>query len=169
MSTTVPGFDPAEELNEVQAATDRFLASVVGLDAEALAAPSLLPGWTRGHVCSHLANNADSLVNLLTWARTGVETPAYPPGDARDQAIEAGASRSADEHVEALSASAERFSRAVARHPEDRWDTEVTCAAVRSHRFAPCSGRACARWRSTTSTWDWRTHPRGGPTTSPAA
>ncbi|MBA2477792.1 MAG: hypothetical protein H0V38_04195, partial [Sporichthyaceae bacterium] len=41
-------FDPAPELAEVQTATDRFLASISDLDADAIAAPSLLPGWTRG-------------------------------------------------------------------------------------------------------------------------
>src|SRR3954447_4566989 len=36
--------------------------------------PSRLPGWTRAHVVAHLARNADALINLCTWARTGVET-----------------------------------------------------------------------------------------------
>ena len=126
MSTTSHQDDPAAELNQVQTATDRFLASVAELEPAALAAASLLPGWTRGHVCAHLAGNAESLVNLLTWARTGVETPAYPPGDAREQAIEAGATRSAADHVTAIHSTADRFARAVAEHPVDRWDVEVT-------------------------------------------
>ena len=33
--------------------------------------PSLLPGWTRGHVLTHLARNAEGGVRLLAWARTG--------------------------------------------------------------------------------------------------
>ena len=49
--------------------------------------PSRLPGWTRGHVLSHLARNADALVNLLTWARTGVETVMYASAEARDEEI----------------------------------------------------------------------------------
>lgn len=125
MSTTPHTFDPAAELNEVQLATDRLLASMAGLDAGALAEPSLLPGWTRGHVCSHVASNADGLVNLLTWARTGVETPMYPPGDARERAIEAGTSRSPAEHVEAVRSSARQFAEAVAQHPSDRWEVDV--------------------------------------------
>jgi DNA-binding CsgD family transcriptional regulator len=36
-------------------------------DAEARE-PSLLPGWTRGHVLTHVARNADALTNLLSWA-----------------------------------------------------------------------------------------------------
>lgn len=40
-------------------------------DADA-PAPSLLPGWTRGHVPTHLARNAEGGVRLLGWARTAV-------------------------------------------------------------------------------------------------
>src|SRR5688572_18847845 len=125
MSTT-HDFDPIGELNEIQAATDRLLATIADLDAAAFAEPSLLPGWTRGHVCSHVAANADGLTRLLTWARTGVESPQYGPGDARERDIEAGASRSPTEHRDAISSSAEQFARAVADLPPDRWDVEVT-------------------------------------------
>lgn len=137
-------FDPAAELTEVQAATDRFLATITGLDADALAEPSLLPGWTRGHVCAHVAGNADSLVNLLTWARTGVETPAYPPDDGRERAIEAGASRTPAEHVSAVRSSADQFAQAVEQLPADRWDTEVTW---RGGAVLPVRGVLWARLR----------------------
>ena len=36
---------------------------------EAFAKPSSLPNWTRAHVLTHVARNADALINLLTWAR----------------------------------------------------------------------------------------------------
>ena len=94
MSTTAHAFDPAAELNEIQVATDRVLASISGLDADALAAPRSSPAGRVGTSARISPGNADSLINLLTWARTGVETPAYGPGDARERAIEAGASRS---------------------------------------------------------------------------
>ena len=55
--------------------------------------PSGLPGWTRAHVLTHVARNADAMVNLVTWARTGVQTPAYVSRDARDADIETGAGR----------------------------------------------------------------------------
>ena len=44
---------------------------------DAFAAPSTLPDWTRAHVLTHVARNADAMVNLLDWARTGTPTPAY--------------------------------------------------------------------------------------------
>src|SRR5256885_15091039 len=59
--------------------------------------PSLLPGWTRGHVLTHVARNGDGLGNLLRWARTGTETPMYASREARRADIEAGAGRSAAE------------------------------------------------------------------------
>ena len=49
---------------------------------DAFAKPSGLPDWTRAHVLTHVARNADAMVNLLTWARTGVPTPAYASRDA---------------------------------------------------------------------------------------
>ena len=55
----------------------RVESAAGGLDPAQLAGPSRLPGWTRGHVLSHLARNADALVNLLTWARTGTEARMY--------------------------------------------------------------------------------------------
>ena len=53
----------------------RGLMSRLGDDA--FRAPSLLPGWSRAHVLTHLARNADGMINLLLWARTGIVTPAY--------------------------------------------------------------------------------------------
>ncbi len=40
---------------------------------------------------THVARNADAMINLLTWARTGVPTPAYASDQQRDADIEAGA------------------------------------------------------------------------------
>ncbi|MFI6736212.1 maleylpyruvate isomerase N-terminal domain-containing protein, partial [Nonomuraea sp. NPDC050451] len=48
-----------------------------------------MPGWTRGHVLAHVAQNADSHVNLLTWAKTDVKVSQYASYEARSAAIEA--------------------------------------------------------------------------------
>jgi maleylpyruvate isomerase len=123
--------DPARDAADTADATAELLAAVAGLDAAALAAPSLLPGWSRGHVLAHLARNADSMVNLLTWARTGTETPQYGPGDARDRDIEADAGRPLAEHLEDLRASADRLAAAIADMPPAAWAAQV---AMRSGR-----------------------------------
>jgi maleylpyruvate isomerase len=111
-----------EELAEE---TARLLATAAALTDPEVRAPSRLPGWTRGHVLTHLARNADSHVNLLTWARTGVETPQYPSPEAREAGIEAGAARPAAEQVADLRDSAARLDRAVRELPPDAWRAPV--------------------------------------------
>jgi maleylpyruvate isomerase len=112
--------DPLVLLPEIDRATARLLATARKLD-DAVGEPSLLPGWTRGHLLTHLARNAEACVNLLTGARTGVETPMYPSDQAREEAIQAGAGRPLAEHVADLSASAERLDEAVAQMPPVAW------------------------------------------------
>ena len=81
--------DPLGLSGDIEQATSRLLASV--RDIQDVGAPSRLPGWTQGHVLTHIARNADGAVNLLTWARTGVVTPQYASWAAREADIEAGA------------------------------------------------------------------------------
>ncbi|MEU8615746.1 maleylpyruvate isomerase N-terminal domain-containing protein, partial [Actinoplanes sp. NPDC048791] len=69
--------DPLVLMTDVDQATERLIRTAEGLEDSAMSAPSALPGWTVGHVLTHVARNADAYTNLLTWARTGVETPAY--------------------------------------------------------------------------------------------
>jgi maleylpyruvate isomerase len=111
--------DPLVLMKDVDLATQRLLATATALDG--VDPPSGLPGWTRGHVLTHLARNADSLVNLLTWARTGVETPQYPSREARDAGIEAGARRPLAEQIADLRAAAERFAEAASQLPAQAW------------------------------------------------
>jgi maleylpyruvate isomerase len=111
-------------------------ARVEELDDDALTRPSRLPGWSRAHVVTHLARNADALVNLLTWARIGVETPMYASLEAREHAIEAGARRAGPELRADLDASVRRLEDAVASMPEDAWANEVR---TRKGRAIPAS------------------------------
>ena len=117
--------DPLVLIAEVDRATARLLATAHTLDDDAVRAASPLPGWTRGHVLTHVARNADSLINLLTWARTGVETPQYPSDEAREAGIQAGAPRPAAEQVADLAAASERFAKAVDDIPAEAWATMV--------------------------------------------
>ncbi|MBG6183132.1 maleylpyruvate isomerase [Arthrobacter sp. CAN_A214] len=55
-------------------------------DAE-LDGASLLPGWTRRHVVSHVAYNARAISRLVAWAATGVETPMYASVEVRNDEI----------------------------------------------------------------------------------
>jgi maleylpyruvate isomerase len=98
-----------ESVDELRAATGRLLDDAQGWAEGAAALPSLLPGWSRGHVLTHLARNADGIRNLVTWATTGVETPMYPSMEARAAAIEAGAARPLPELLTDLRDSAARL------------------------------------------------------------
>jgi maleylpyruvate isomerase len=92
---------------------------------DAFAKPSSLPDWSRAHVLTHVARNADALVNLLTWARTGVPTPAYASMEQRDADIEAGAKRPAAEIRADLVASSDRLAAAVRKMPAEAWSEHV--------------------------------------------
>jgi maleylpyruvate isomerase len=75
-------------------AQGRIEAAADQLDDEQLRAPSLLADWTRSHVLAHLSLNARALINLLTWADTGNETPMYASLQARADGIDAAAGNS---------------------------------------------------------------------------
>ncbi|MGW0287648.1 maleylpyruvate isomerase family mycothiol-dependent enzyme [Streptomyces sp. NPDC003236] len=98
--------DHAHDLACVQDATERLLTAVAKLDNAALAEPSRLPGWTRGHVLAHLARNADALVNVLGGR------PMYESAEARDADIERDAPRPLEAQLTDVRESAAGFQRA---------------------------------------------------------
>ncbi|BCB83456.1 maleylpyruvate isomerase family mycothiol-dependent enzyme [Phytohabitans suffuscus] len=130
--------DPLVLLPELDRATDRLLRTAAALDGAAVAGPSLLPGWTRGHVLTHLARNADSYLNLLTWARTGVRTPGYPSAEAREAGIRDGAARPLAEQLEDLRAASARLAGAAAEMPADAWGALVERTGGRKAPAATC-------------------------------
>jgi maleylpyruvate isomerase len=60
-------------------------------------APSLLPGYSRGHVVAHLANKVRAHVWVFGGPPAGEIRQLHPDGYDADRAADAGASRSADE------------------------------------------------------------------------
>jgi maleylpyruvate isomerase len=93
--------------------TTLLVATAASLDDDAVRAPSLCQGWTRAHVLSHLARNADALGKLVTWAVTGNPVAMYDSPQARDGDIEAGSTRSAAEILADVQQSAARFASAI--------------------------------------------------------
>jgi maleylpyruvate isomerase len=114
---------PERELSWVADGQDLFERTVSALGD--LGGPSRLPGWTRGHVVTHVARNAEALGRLLTWARTGVETPMYPSIQAREADIEAGAGRSQAEQLDDLRRTGAAFTAAAQQLSPDHWQTTV--------------------------------------------
>jgi maleylpyruvate isomerase len=112
-------------MNQIDDGTRRLLDTAGAMSPEQIREPSLLPGWTRGHVLTHIARNADGLRNLLIWARTGTTTPMYPNAQAREDGIEAGAGRPPAEQVADLSESADAFRAEAMRLPDAAWQVQV--------------------------------------------
>ncbi|PSL45261.1 maleylpyruvate isomerase [Saccharothrix carnea] len=117
--------DAVAGLAEVERATGALYEVVAALDLPALRGPSLLPGWSRAHVVTHLARNADALVNLLTWAKTGVEHQMYPSAADRDADIAEGAARLPQLLRADLDAACQRFATAARELPPTAWEAEV--------------------------------------------
>lgn len=98
------------------------MAGSVGADP---AQQSLLPSWTRGHVLTHIARNADSFVRVLHAAERGEVVGQYQGGvEGRNADIEAGAGRDWDTLVEDVRATAERLEAVFAN--QARWDLAMT-------------------------------------------
>lgn len=134
------GFDSADPAGAaatlrkiVDAATGLLLRSAALVTDQQAREPSLLPGWSRGHLLTHVARNADSLRNLLVWARTGVETPQYSHPAERAEGIAAGAGRPSAELLADLAASAEALDAEAARVPDTAWAAEVGGVAGNLH------------------------------------
>jgi maleylpyruvate isomerase len=118
----------------LRAATDQLLTGAGQLSDEQARAPSLLPGWTRGHVLSHLARNAEGGTRLLTWARTGIPSYEYKSLEARSAAIEAGSGRPARILAEDVRRTAAAFAGAATDMPPQAWQRVVRYTAGQEPR-----------------------------------
>lgn len=114
-------------IDELVDATDRLLETVDQMGEDDPAHPSLLPGWTRAHVLTHLARSADGMVRLARSARTGEDLAMYEGGrPARDADIEAGAGRHLGDLRLDVAESSERLLAALADFPAEALEREVT-------------------------------------------
>ncbi len=93
----VPGMaagDIATVRRRKLAATQRLLGDTISISETDWRAPVALPGWTRAHVATHIARNADALRRVVEEVMAGrpIPTPASPIEKQRD--LEAGSRRS---------------------------------------------------------------------------
>lgn len=133
---------PDDVTRHVLAAHARVLELVDALDDEQAAAPSMLPGWSRGHVVKHLADNARAFDRQARLALKGELADVYDGGMAgRDRSIEEGATRPAAELCREL--------REAQRALEETWAGFSTQDWRRPVRFrqATVLATAFARWR----------------------
>jgi maleylpyruvate isomerase len=123
--------DTAVTLPWMGSGTELLTRAVDALPDDALRAPSALPGWSRAHVVAHVARNAEALIRLATWARTGVETPMYPSREHRAAEIESSAQAPVDVLRAELVTTAEELDAALAALDDTTWRAEVRSALGR--------------------------------------
>jgi len=121
--------------DQIDDATQRLLGTARAIAEPDLRQPSLLPGWTRGHVVAHLARGADAMRTLLVGVRSGQDRPAYASAEAREAGIERGAAQTAKDLMADLADSA---------MAPMRWETRERGAFV----IAAIVPRSLARARS---------------------
>ncbi|RVX42623.1 maleylpyruvate isomerase [Nonomuraea polychroma] len=122
----------ADSLRWMAQGTAVFFDALASVPDDRLDRPTALDGWSGKHLLAHLAANADALVNLAHWARTGEETPMYSSPAQRDADIEAGATRPAAELRAWAVRSAKTLDARLAELDEQQWNREVRTAQGRT-------------------------------------
>jgi len=114
------------ELNDqTDHATQRLLDDARTILESDLRAPSLLSGWTRAHVLTHVARGADAMRNLLIGTRSGQDPAADASAQARAADIERGAAMRAKDLMADLADSAMALRTIVKQLPDEAWQVRV--------------------------------------------
>ncbi len=74
-------------------ATQSLLGDTIRLGDDQWQEPSVLPGWTRAHVASHVARNAEAFTDAIEALLAGRPHPLYPSRSRADEEIEVGSRR----------------------------------------------------------------------------
>lgn len=101
---------PAVRSVELEA-TQRLLGDTIAISDQAWQEPSRLPGWTRAHVVTHLAQNANGFYRALESISSGSPGHMYEAESIRRSSFERGSERSALDLQIDLDASAGRLNR----------------------------------------------------------
>ena len=112
-------------LPALEQSSSRLNATLDRLKPEDLVAASGLPGWTRGHVLTHVARNADGLRNLLLAARSRQVVRMYACPTARAADVEAGAGRDLEVIVADVVQSSRRFGIDTSMMTDEDWSPQV--------------------------------------------
>lgn len=70
-------------------ASETFTDAAISLSITQVGEPSLLPGWSRGHVVAHVVLNAEGFIEVAQALNAAQPALMYPAGaEARDSAID---------------------------------------------------------------------------------
>lgn len=129
----------------MRAAHETLAARTRGLTDGEARAPSRLPGWTVGHVLTHIARNGDSVARRLEGAARGEVVDQYAGGrEGRAAEIEAGAERPAAELLADLAATHRRIDAAIDVLDGETWDGSTRDVGG---RLQPARDIVVGRWR----------------------
>jgi len=132
-------------LNDVKTAVAQLTALLADLDDETARADSGLPGWSRGHVITHIANFSEAMTRQIEEALQGRLVEFYDGGrPARTAAIEAGADRPATELTSHLLSATTALLTAWDKVGTDDWSRPIT------HREGDLTAAVDTTWRELT-------------------
>ncbi|GAA1388265.1 maleylpyruvate isomerase family mycothiol-dependent enzyme [Luteococcus peritonei] len=109
-------------------ATQNLLGSTIAISDEDWQQDSRLPGWTRAHVATHLARNADALTRVVHGFLTHNPAQLYPDQAERERELEQGSLRGALELQIDLDTSAGMLNSVFGYLEESGADDEVLLA-----------------------------------------
>ncbi|MEV0143884.1 MULTISPECIES: maleylpyruvate isomerase family mycothiol-dependent enzyme [unclassified Nonomuraea] len=134
--------DPDDLLQRVSRSHARLLKLLDGLDDRRASMDSALPGWTRGHVLKHLADNARAFERQARFALRGRLVDMYDGGQRmRDLSIDQGASSPLAQLREELDHAQQALEEAWSLLTPEDWSRSVR------FRNATVLDTALARWR----------------------
>lgn len=134
-----------EDLPHVVESHARLLSRLDELTNPDVARPTRLPGWTVGHLLTHLARNADAVRGLFEAAALGEVGDMYLGGpEQRNGDIDAGAKRPAKTHIADLAEANAALEAAWAASSEDTW---ASGAGLTKYGPLSLSELVFRRWR----------------------
>jgi maleylpyruvate isomerase len=93
---TYPGTIPVADVHRWKTeATQQLLGHTIALTEDAWHQSTCLPGWTRAHIATHLARNAEYFDSIIRAAQVGDPQPALVDVSTRRNFLEIGAERHA--------------------------------------------------------------------------
>jgi maleylpyruvate isomerase len=129
-------------LNDVKTAAAQLTALVADLSEETARGDSVLPGWSRGHVITHIANFSEAMTRQVEEALQGRLAEFYDGGrPGRDAAIEAGANRPAAELEAHLLTATTTLLATFDKVGPDDWQRPIT------HRTSNLAAAVNTTWR----------------------